>query len=164
MLHLLPPGVACCFIAFGRPQRLFFCVHPPRLIARLMVDGLTLIPSCCSQAWQYCSNVASGASESNWSTFCCKGANFWEGLPGMGFEARVPVSRHCLRYRLMVETEMANTFAAPITRSLRSVEYAFILPAYSPLNTSAHRSRLQKATFHELSEAWFWTRYITFYG
>jgi hypothetical protein len=49
----------------------------------------------------------------------------------------------------MVETEMANTFAislwgmpcfaAPITRSLRSVEYAGSMKAYSPLNIFANR-------------------------
>jgi hypothetical protein len=52
----------------------------------------------------------------------------------------------------MVETEIANTFAisacgmpclaARIILSLRSVEYAFLVPAYSPLNTSANRCNI----------------------
>src|SRR5207302_11281243 len=97
VLQLVSPGCSCLFVAFSGTHRLFFRVHPTRLMARPIVVVLTRKPCSCSQLRQCISKVASGYA-CNWATNpASKGAYFLEGRPGIGLTLTFPVSRRCLR-------------------------------------------------------------------
>jgi len=137
---LLSPGSPRLFVALGGHHRLFFRVQPSCLIARPIVLALTSCPCSVFHIWQCSSSVADGLA-SNWGSRSAHTASrFFAGLPGMAFGARSPSSFRCLRYRLMVERDTPSislissrdfsSSTARTTRSLRSVKYAFMNPAY----------------------------------
>jgi len=108
--HVLAPSNVCVFLYSIRLLLIsFFRVHPKRWIARLIVAILTFTPSRASQCWQCSSRVASGYASSCVRSFANNNASFLGGRPGIGLGSRFPVSRRCLRYRLIEALDTPNT-------------------------------------------------------
>jgi len=108
---LLAPGGTFSFLLFAGSYRLFFRVQPKTILARLILAGLTLMPCEASHIWQCCSRVASGLALNCSNRPACNAAPLMLGRPGMVLGKTWPLSRRCLRYRLMVAVEMANDSA-----------------------------------------------------
>lgn len=150
--------------------------------ARLMLAGLTLMPWEASHIWQCCSRVASG-----WVLNCstrpaCNATPLTFGRPGMLLGTTWPLSRRCLRYRLMLAMEMAKVSAtsacffpwsiARRTRCRKSCEYAFMFVVYHRsilMNTALVEDWAKDAPEHELSkhlgeQGWELISYTPFVG
>jgi hypothetical protein len=134
--HLGSPGLPHGRVLLARPQRLFLRVQPSRVSARLIVAVLTRQPDTSRHQEQWSASVASARSASRSGNAAGNPAVFTATAPGTGRRARPPVSRFSRTHRSIVGTDTSNRAAtssrgrpastAPITRSRRSSEYAFI--------------------------------------
>ena len=105
------------------------------MIARLIVAVLTVTPVASSHQAQCSSRVASACSASRAGSAAANASPLTATGPGIGFGARLPVSRCCFNHRLIVGTDTRNVPAtsdravplvtAATTRSRKSSEYAF---------------------------------------
>jgi len=155
---LLAPGGPFGFLLLACSYGLFFRVQPRACLARVILAGLTLRPCAACHSWQCCSRLASGWALNCSNSPACKAAPLMLGRPGMALGKIWPLSRRCLRYRLIVAVEMANVSAtsawffpwsmARSTRCRKSWEYAFMPPFY-------HRSILLYTALKSTS-----TRYL----
>src|SRR5579859_237222 len=108
---LFAPGGSFGFLLLACSQGLFFRVQPRACLARVILAGLTLTPWLASHIWQCCSRLASGWARNCSSSSASKAAPLTLGRPGIALGKTLPRSRRALRYRLMVEVEMANVSA-----------------------------------------------------
>ena len=106
------------------------------MIARLIVAVLTVPPVVSSHQVQCSSSVASACSANRAGSASAKASPLTATGPGIGFGARLPVSRCCFNHRLIVGSDTRNVVAtadlavpvatAATTRSRKSSEYAFM--------------------------------------